>query len=97
MIKIFKMAYNEQDYLDISDQLQQVKSEISRFIVGQEEAIHYTLYSILADGHALLEGLSDFGKTMLVRTISEVLDLSFSRIQFTPDLMPSDIYRNKHY
>ena len=49
------------------------------------------LYSILADGHALLEGLPGLGKTMLIRTISEVLDLSFSRIQFTPDLMPADI------
>ncbi|SOC44925.1 AAA family ATPase [Ureibacillus acetophenoni] len=85
------MAYSEQDYQEISEQLQQVKSEINRFIVGQEEAISYTLYSILADGHALLEGLPGLGKTMLVRTISEVLDLSFSRIQFTPDLMPTDI------
>ncbi|KGR75232.1 AAA family ATPase [Ureibacillus manganicus] len=85
------MAYSEQDYLEISEQLQQVKSEISRFIVGQEEAIQYTLYSILADGHSLLEGLPGLGKTMLIRTISEVLDLSFLRIQFTPDLMPSDI------
>jgi len=85
------MAYSEQDYQEISEQLQQVKSEISRFIVGQEEAIQYSLYSILADGHALLEGLPGLGKTMLIRTISEVFDLSFSRIQFTPDLMPSDI------
>lgn len=85
------MAYSERDYQEISEQLQQVKSEINRFIVGQEEAISYTLYSILADGHALLEGLPGLGKTMLVRTISEVLDLSFSRIQFTPDLMPTDI------
>ena len=45
----------------------------------------------MADGHALLEGLPGLGKTMLIRTISEVLDLSFSRIQFTPDLMPADI------
>lgn len=85
------MTFSEQDYQEISEQLQQVKSEINRFIVGQEEAIHYTLYSILADGHALLEGLPGLGKTMLIRTISEVLDLSFSRIQFTPDLMPTDI------
>ncbi|PJO44047.1 AAA family ATPase, partial [Lysinibacillus xylanilyticus] len=67
------------------------KEEIHRFIVGQEEAIDYTLYAVLADGHALLEGLPGLGKTMLIRTISEVLDLSFSRIQFTPDLMPADI------
>lgn len=85
------MAFTEQQYVDMSTKLQQVKEEIHRFIVGQEEAIDYTLYAVLADGHALLEGLPGLGKTMLIRTISEVLDLSFSRIQFTPDLMPADI------
>lgn len=85
------MAFNEEQYNEMSNQLHQVKNEISKFIVGQEEAIEFTLYSILADGHALLEGLPGLGKTMLIRTISEVLDLSFSRIQFTPDLMPTDI------
>ncbi|RHW31450.1 MoxR family ATPase [Lysinibacillus yapensis] len=85
------MAFSEQQYLEISERLHQVKEEIGKFIVGQEEAIDYTLYSILADGHALLEGLPGLGKTMLIRTVSEVLDLSFSRIQFTPDLMPTDI------
>lgn len=85
------MAFSEEEYSNMSKELQQVKQEISKFIVGQEEAIEYTLYSILADGHALLEGLPGLGKTMLIRTVSEVLDLSFSRIQFTPDLMPTDI------
>lgn len=85
------MTFSEQQYSEISQELQNVKAEILKFIVGQEEAIEFTLYSILADGHALLEGLPGLGKTMLIRTISEVLDLSFSRIQFTPDLMPTDI------
>lgn len=85
------MAFTEQQYVEMSMKLQQVKEEIHRYIVGQEEAIDYTLYAVLADGHALLEGLPGLGKTMLIRTISEVLDLSFSRIQFTPDLMPADI------
>lgn len=85
------MAFSEQQYNKISEELQLVKKEISKFIVGQEEAVEYILYSILADGHALLEGLPGLGKTMLIRTVSEVLDLSFSRIQFTPDLMPTDI------
>jgi len=85
------MAFTEQQYVEMSSKLLQVKEEIHRFIVGQEEAIDYTLYAVLADGHALLEGLPGLGKTMLIRTISEVLDLSFSRIQFTPDLMPADI------
>ncbi|HWK21610.1 MAG TPA: MoxR family ATPase [Ureibacillus sp.] len=85
------MAFSEQQYSEMSQELQQVKQEIGKFIVGQEESIQFTLYAILADGHALLEGLPGLGKTMLIRTISEVLDLSFSRIQFTPDLMPTDI------
>lgn len=85
------MLYTPQDYEDMSQRLKEVQSEIGQFIVGQREAIDFTLYSVLADGHALLEGLPGLGKTMLIRTISEVLDLSFSRIQFTPDLMPSDI------
>lgn len=85
------MAFSEEEYSGMSNELQRVKEEIGKFIVGQEEAIEYTLYSILADGHALLEGLPGLGKTMLIRTVSEVLDLSFSRIQFTPDLMPTDI------
>ncbi|MBM7610487.1 MoxR-like ATPase [Lysinibacillus composti] len=85
------MTFSEEQYIEISQQLVAVKNEISKFIVGQEEAIDYTLYSVLADGHALLEGLPGLGKTMLIRTISDVLDLSFSRIQFTPDLMPTDI------
>lgn len=85
------MENASQPFIEASKRLKEVKEEVSRFIVGQEEAIEFSLYAILADGHALLEGSPGLGKTMLVRTISEVLDLSFSRIQFTPDLMPSDI------
>ncbi|HEY4553107.1 MAG TPA: MoxR family ATPase [Bacillaceae bacterium] len=71
--------------------LDKTKKEIQSFIVGQEEVVEQVLWCIFSGGHALLEGLPGLGKTMLVRTISDVLDLSFSRIQFTPDLMPSDI------
>lgn len=85
------MTFNEQQYEQMSKALLTVKEEIGKFIVGQEEAVEFTLYAILADGHVLLEGLPGLGKTMLVRTIASVLDLSFSRIQFTPDLMPADI------
>ena len=85
------MTFNEQQYEQMSKALLTVKEEIGKFIVGQEEAVEFTLYAILADGHVLLEGLPGLGKTMLVRTIANVLDLSFSRIQFTPDLMPADI------
>ena len=83
--------YTAQDYEQLQQRMQAVRDEINRFIVGQDEAIDFTLYSMLAGGHVLLEGLPGLGKTMLIRTVSEVMDLSFSRIQFTPDLMPADI------
>jgi MoxR-like ATPase len=60
-------------------------------IVGQTEVVRHVLVSILAGGHVLLEGVPGLGKTMLIRTLGEALDLKFSRIQFTPDLMPADI------
>ncbi|TAA72146.1 AAA family ATPase [Planococcus salinarum] len=85
------MTVTAEQFTEMSSKLQQVREEIGRFIVGQEEAVEFSLYAILSDGHALLEGLPGLGKTMLIRSIAEVLDLSFSRIQFTPDLMPSDI------
>lgn len=85
------MPFTPEQFEEMSGKLGMVKEEIGKFIVGQQEAVEFSLYSILADGHALLEGLPGLGKTMLIRTISEVLDLSFSRIQFTPDLMPADI------
>ncbi|MEK3935264.1 MoxR family ATPase [Sporosarcina sp. FSL W7-1349] len=85
------MPFTPEQFEEMSGNLGRVKEEIGKFIVGQEEAIEFSLYAILSDGHALLEGLPGLGKTMLIRTISEVLDLSFSRIQFTPDLMPADI------
>ncbi len=66
-------------------------TEIGKVIVGHEEIVAGTLTAVLAGGHVLLEGVPGLGKTLLVRTLSEVLDLSFNRIQFTPDLMPADI------
>ncbi|MDW0115891.1 MoxR family ATPase [Sporosarcina thermotolerans] len=85
------MSFSSEQFEEMSKKLADVRAEIGKFIVGQQEAVEFSLYSILSDGHALLEGLPGLGKTMLIRTISEVLDLSFSRIQFTPDLMPADI------
>ncbi|SDM48616.1 MoxR-like ATPase [Psychrobacillus sp. OK028] len=85
------MTFTTEDYMNMSRRLDDVRTEIGQFIVGQKEAVEFSIYCVLADGHALLEGLPGLGKTMLIRTVSEVLDLSFSRIQFTPDLMPSDI------
>ncbi len=68
-----------------------IESEIGKFIVGQKDLVRQSLITLLAGGNALLEGVPGLGKTMLIRTMSEVMDVKFSRIQFTPDLMPADI------
>ncbi len=68
-----------------------LKSEISKVIIGQEETVQSVIISLFANGHSLLVGVPGLAKTLLVSTIAEVLDLDFKRIQFTPDLMPSDI------
>ena len=70
---------------------EEIEQQISKMIVGQSDVIRTVLTAIIAGGHTLLEGVPGLGKTMLIRTISEVLDMEFSRIQFTPDLMPADI------
>ncbi|MBE7630317.1 AAA family ATPase [Tenacibaculum piscium] len=72
-------------------QFNQLQQEIGKVIIGQQEAVNYTLVSIFCGGHSLLIGVPGLAKTLLVNTISEVLGLEFNRIQFTPDLMPSDI------
>jgi len=69
----------------------QVKAEVGKVIVGQADAVEGVLTCLFVGGHVLLEGVPGLGKTLLVRTLSQVLDLKFSRVQFTPDLMPSDI------
>ncbi len=71
--------------------LRRLRDEIGTMIVGQEEIIEGVIMTILGGGHALLEGVPGLGKTMLVKTLSECLHVDFSRIQFTPDLMPADI------
>jgi MoxR-like ATPase len=68
-----------------------LREEIGKVIVGQKAIVEGTLNALFANGHVLLEGVPGLGKTLLVRTLSQVLDLSFNRIQFTPDLMPADV------
>ena len=68
-----------------------IEEEVGKVIVGQREVVRSAIICVLAGGHALLEGVPGLGKTMLIRTLGDVLDLKFSRIQFTPDLMPADI------
>src|SRR6188472_4404184 len=71
--------------------LARVREEIGRIIVGQNDVIEGVLICLIAGGHVLLEGVPGLGKTTLLRTLSRVMDLDYSRIQFTPDLMPGDI------
>src|SRR5881296_3813463 len=68
-----------------------LRAEIGKVIVGHDAIVEGTIIALFAGGHILLEGVPGLGKTLLVRTLGEVLDLSFNRIQFTPDLMPADI------
>ena len=68
-----------------------VRDAMARVVVGQDEVIEQILACILASGHAILEGVPGLAKTLMVRTLADCLSLSFSRIQFTPDLMPGDI------
>ena len=68
-----------------------IEQQVGAVIVGQREVVRLVLMCIIAGGHALLEGVPGLGKTMLIRTLADVLDLDFARIQFTPDLMPADI------
>ncbi|HET6553431.1 MAG TPA: MoxR family ATPase [Dyella sp.] len=75
----------------LSNELRRIESEVSRVLVGQESLVEHVLVGLVARGHVLIEGVPGLGKTLLVRALARVLGLSFRRIQFTPDLMPSDI------
>lgn len=81
----------EEHIVTFRDTYAALRAEIGKVIVGQDEIVEGTLIAVFAGGHVLLEGVPGLGKTLLVRTLGEVLDLAFSRIQFTPDLMPADI------
>ncbi|MBR1735973.1 MAG: MoxR family ATPase [Firmicutes bacterium] len=83
--------FNEDDIRNFPDQFDRIRNEIGKSIIGQKEIISNVLISMIAGGNVLLEGLPGLGKTQLIKTIGKVLDLEFSRIQFTPDLMPSDV------
>lgn len=85
------MEINEQAIKEVSEKIKRCEEEISRGIIGQKDTIRNVLIAIFAGGNVLLEGMPGMGKTQLVKTIGKVLDLNFSRIQFTPDLMPADV------
>src|SRR3712207_3619375 len=71
--------------------VEHIKAELNKVVVGQERVVEQVLVALLAEGHALLEGVPGTAKTLLVKTLARIVGADFSRIQFTPDLMPSDI------
>lgn len=85
------MTIEESKIKDFYDDFHKIETEISCAIVGQKEIVRNVLVAMIAGGNVLLEGLPGLGKTQLVKTVGRVLDLGFSRIQFTPDLMPADV------
>ena len=85
------MNYSEDAVKDLLTKLPLLKKEIQKVIVGQDAVLDEILIALLAGGHCLLEGVPGLAKTLMVKSISQALDLSFRRIQFTPDLMPADI------
>lgn len=85
------MEINEQIVKEISEKISMCENEIGKGIIGQKEIVREVLIAIFSGGNVLLEGMPGLGKTQLVKTIGKVLNLEFSRIQFTPDLMPADV------
>ncbi|MCW3076826.1 MAG: MoxR family ATPase [Bacteroidetes bacterium] len=82
---------NRTDLSALTEKTQQVKAEIAKYIVGQQQLIDFLLIAILADGHVLIEGVPGVAKTLTAKLMAKAIDADFKRIQFTPDLMPSDI------
>ncbi len=89
------MSEQQKTFELLAEKMPQLKAEIHKRIIGQEEIVHLILTSLLANGHSLLIGVPGLAKTLMIKTLAEALDLSFNRIQFTPDLMPSDILGNE--
>lgn len=85
------MQNETQEIARLNDAIKKVRAEISKVIIGQEQVIEELLISMFSRGHCLLVGVPGLAKTLLIRTLADALDLKFARVQFTPDLMPSDI------
>ncbi len=86
-----KIFENRIDLTQLNKQVDKIREEIGKVIVGQDEMIKLLITAILADGHVLIEGVPGVAKTLTAKLLSKVIDVGFSRIQFTPDLMPSDV------
>src|SRR5215217_8996677 len=82
---------------DLAERSDRILTEIERAIVGKREALELVLVGLLADGHVLMEDYPGLAKTLIARSFAQVADLDFSRIQFTPDLMPSDVTGSSVY
>ncbi|MBO7533590.1 MAG: MoxR family ATPase [Victivallales bacterium] len=86
------MATENPNIQDIVDKMTALKAELAKVVVGQQDVIDQIIITLLAGGHALLTGVPGLGKTLLVKSVAQLFSLSFKRIQFTPDLMPADIF-----
>lgn len=82
---------NRIDFTDVQEKMYAVKNELKKVIVGQDDVIDQLILALLSDGHSLIEGLPGVAKTMMAKLLAKTIDSDFSRIQFTPDLMPSDV------
>ena len=85
------MIQNEQEMKQVIDQVLRCEAEIGKSIIGQKAIIRQMIIAILTDGNVLLEGVPGVGKTQMVKAVARSMNLAFSRIQFTPDLMPADV------
>ena len=81
----------QDEITEFSQTIEKIKEEIHKDVIGQDDVIDNIIIAIISGGNVLLEGIPGVGKTRLVRSLSKAMDLPFSRIQFTPDLMPSDV------
>ena len=86
-----KIYESRVDLSGLNKSVEDIKNELRKVIVGQEKMIEYIIVAILANGHVLLEGVPGIAKTLTAKLIAKTISVNFSRIQFTPDLMPSDI------
>src|SRR5690606_12894642 len=92
-----KIFESRLDLTALNESLKKIRAEISKIIVGQEGMIDLLITAILADGHVLIEGVPGVAKTLTSKLLSKIISVRFSRIQFTPDLMPSDVIGTSIY
>jgi MoxR-like ATPase len=84
-------AQGKSDIARFQEKFQSLRAEVGKVLVGQEEMLHRLLLGFLAGGHVLLEGVPGLAKTLVIRTLADAIDGKFSRIQFTPDMLPGDV------